>query len=98
MSKEMADTQLIRIQRADSAWVYHVLEAQEGIVSYSTVQQEGEGVILSPSGLATCDLELTIPIAFRKEVRLVLEHLAASGVWIQHCRRERADESDPKKS
>lgn len=98
MSKEMADIQVIRIQRADSAWVYHVLEAQEGIVSYSTLQQEGPGAPLSPSGLATCDLELTIPIGFREEARFVLEHLAASGIWIQYCRYERTDESDPKKS
>jgi len=82
MSKEMADLKVIRIQKADSAWVYHVLEAQDGIVSYSTLEERA-GEPLSPSGLSTCRLELTIPIGFREQVRAVLDHLASNGTWIQ---------------
>ncbi|MFN7685204.1 MAG: hypothetical protein ACK5QT_07315 [Oligoflexia bacterium] len=74
--------QVIRIAKADSAWVYHVLEAQEGIVSYSTLP-EPEGGILTPAGLPACELELTIPAAFVKEVALVLEQIEKGGLWIK---------------
>lgn len=89
-SANLAYFKTIRIRKADSAWVYHVLEAQEGIVSYSTLPDgpKGEASVLSPDGLSTCLLELTIPAAFRKEVQDVLDDLVRSGVWIQVDKKE----------
>ena len=75
--------QVIRITKADSAWVYHVLEAQEGIVSYSTLPDPQAGPSLSPLGLPACDLALTIPAPFRQEMQEVLAHVRAGGVWIE---------------
>jgi len=87
-SKEMeasaAFRQVIRIARRDSAWVYHVLEAQDGIVSYSTLP-EGlypEAPLLSPAGETSCDLELTIPAGFLTQMRELLEQLRQGGTWI----------------
>ncbi len=83
----MADTsaqayrQVIRITKADSAWVYHVLEAQEGIVSYSTLPDPKSGPALSPQGLPACDLALTIPAAFVAELQQVLVQLREADVW-----------------
>jgi hypothetical protein len=92
LGKKMADSkakayrQVIRIAKADSAWVYHVLEAHEGIVSYSTLApdlaSEGGVEALTPLGLPTCELALTIPAGFLEEVSAVLEHLKETGVWV----------------
>ena len=79
-SKSKAYSQVIRIAKVDSAWIYHVLEAHEGIVSYSTLVGGVEA--LTPEGLPTCELALTIPAGFLEEVRAVLEHLKETGVWI----------------
>lgn len=89
-SANLAYLRTIRIRKLDSAWVYHVLEAQEGIVSYSTLPDGtgGEASVLSPDGLSTCLLELTIPAAFRTEVQDVLDDLVRSGVWIQVEKQE----------
>ena len=87
----MADRQVIRIQKVDSAWVYHVLEAQDGIVSYSTVPdpENPSQSDLSPEGFHTCLLELTIPVGFREQVQSVLDHLKQSGVWIHELSYQR---------
>ena len=88
MEPSAAYRQIIRITKRDSAWVYHVLEAQDGIVSYSTSPGSGPGEKfpdapqLSPSGETTCDLELTIPAGFLTQVQEVLEHLRQGGTWI----------------
>ncbi len=81
--RTQAYRQVIRITKADSAWVYHVLEAQEGIVSYSTLPDPKTGALLSPLGLPACDLALSIPAAFKEEMQVVVEHLRAGGVWIE---------------
>ena len=85
-SANLAYLRTIRIRKMDSAWVYHVLEAQEGIVSYSTLPDSPD--VLSPDGLSTCLLELTVPAAFRNEVQDVLDDLVRSGVWIQVEKQE----------
>lgn len=86
-SANLAHLRTLRIRKADSAWVYHVLEAQEGIVSYSTLPAPES--VLSPDGLSTCLLELTIPDGFRTEVRDVLDDLERSGVWMQELSNEK---------
>lgn len=103
MDAALAYRQVIRIAKRDSAWVYHVLEAQDGIVSYSTLSGGSSGVesgggtaeipSLSPSGEATCDLELTIPAGFLTQVREVLEHLRLGGVWIHELDRAEPEET-----
>ena len=75
----------IRITKRDSAWVYFILEAQEGIVSYSTLPDNSKNLVLSPSGESTCELALTIPVGFLTQVEEVLVHLQESGVWIFEC-------------
>ncbi|MBU6374392.1 MAG: hypothetical protein KGQ59_00190 [Bdellovibrionales bacterium] len=90
MAPSHAYRQVIRISKRDSAWVYHILEAQGGIASYSTLsrldsksERESEKApLLSPQGEATCDLELTIPVGFLTQVQEVLSHLEKGGVWI----------------
>ena len=90
-SAKKAHLKIIRIRKADSAWVYHVLEAQEGIVAYSSLPDrsptsDGQSPPLSPEGLATSVLELTIPDGFLEEMRLVLEDLQRSGVWLEEVK------------
>lgn len=89
MEPSAAFRQVIRITKRDSAWIYHVLEAQDGIVSYSTLPEGGhpEAPQLSPSGESTCDLELTIPAGFLTHVQEVLEHLRQGGTWIHELDR-----------
>ena len=87
-SAKLAHLKIIRIRRADSAWLYHVLEAHEGIVAYSSLPTgpDGPNRPLSPEGLATCELELTIPDGFLKEAQQILEELQRSGVWLEEVK------------
>ena len=80
---EEAYRQVIRISKRDSAWLYHILEAQEGIVSYSTLLSSEAVPPLSPAGESTCDLELTIPAGFLTQVEELLEQLRLGGVWFE---------------
>ena len=51
---------LIRVRKEDSAYVYFVLEALEGVASYSTLAHA--------PGAAYRDLELTVPVGFEQQV------------------------------
>jgi hypothetical protein len=91
-----AYVQVIRIAKADSAWIYHVLEAHEGIVSYSTLPETGgeaDLALLSPAGLPCCELALTIPESFLGELRQVLDHLRTTGVWIHELDQPKLEEA-----
>lgn len=57
----------IRVKKEESAFVYCVLEAQEGICSYSTLD--------APPGATYRDLELQIPLDQQAEVDRVLQEL-----------------------
>jgi hypothetical protein len=57
----------IRVRKEDSAFVYAILEASEGIASYSTLPHA--------PGSAFRDLELQIPDGFRDDVARVLQEL-----------------------
>ena len=54
----------VRVRKEESAFVYAVLEAEEGICSYSTLPQ--------PVGAAYRDLELQVPLRFQEDVERVL--------------------------
>ena len=60
----------IRVRKEDSAFVYAVLEASEGIASYSTVDYR--------AGEWSRDLELQIPAGLRQEVDATLKSLEES--------------------
>ena len=60
----------IRVATRDAAFIYAILEACEGITSYSTLDAE--------KGAASRDLELRIPIAFVDEVTDVLKSIGES--------------------
>lgn len=60
----------IRLRKQDSAFVYHVFEAHEGICSYSTLDHE--------PGSFYRDLEFQVPIDFIDEVERVLKELGES--------------------
>jgi hypothetical protein len=91
----LAYRQVIRIAKRDSAWVYHVMEAQEGIVAYSTLPEDrvagSEPSRLSPAGESTCDLELTIPAGFLTQWQELLEHFRQGGVWIEELDRPKPE-------
>lgn len=57
----------IRVKKADSAFVYFILESHEGITSYSTLAFQ--------TGDAHRDLELRIPPDFVSEVDELLKSL-----------------------
>ncbi len=57
----------IRVKKEESAFIYTVLEANEGIASYSTLDH--------PVGAAYRDLELQIPVKFEEDVDRVLKEL-----------------------
>ena len=57
----------IRVKKEDSAFVYFILESQEGIVSYSTLEFK--------KGDPWRDLELRIPPDFLVETQEVLDSL-----------------------
>jgi hypothetical protein len=56
-----------RLRKEVTAYVYNILEAQEGITTYSTLPHQ--------PGEAHRDLELSIPIAFISEVNALIEQL-----------------------
>lgn len=57
----------IRVRKEDSAYVYSILEANEGLAAYSTLPH-GEGDHHR-------DLELIVPDSFRSEVDELLAYL-----------------------
>jgi hypothetical protein len=61
----------VRLTRADSAFLYTILEASEGIVSYST--------LLHKEGELTRDLELQVPPPFMAEIQSLLAELSS---WV----------------
>jgi hypothetical protein len=63
----------IRVPKKESAFVYFILEAQEGIVSYSTLDPEpGQDQKYRESFR---DLRLSIPVAFVDDTMRVLKEL-----------------------
>ena len=64
----------IRVRKEDSAYVYFILESQEGITSYSTLDHK--------PGDRFRDLELRIPPDFVAEVEELFERLRAEGIDI----------------
>ncbi|MGK5087655.1 DUF4911 domain-containing protein [Bdellovibrionota bacterium FG-2] len=64
----------IRVRSEDSAFVYFIMEAQEGICSYSTLDFK--------SGDAHRDLELRIPPDFLDEVNSLLAELGEMIVFL----------------
>ena len=67
----------VRTRKEDSAFVYAVLEAHEGIASYSTLDH--------PAGAPFRDLRLVIPAAFEQEVDQVLRDLG--GIIVSSARQ-----------
>ncbi len=67
MKPMQIEQMLIRVKKEDSAFVYCILESHEGIVSYSTVDYQ--------VGTPHRDLELTVPLDFKEELRRVLSEL-----------------------
>jgi hypothetical protein len=61
---------IIRVPRADSAYVYAILESYENTVSYSTLDSD---VWNSPQGY--CDLEVSIPPAYEDHAMRMLSSL-----------------------
>lgn len=66
-ANEAAKRRVIRVRKEDSAFIYCVLEANEGIASYSTLPHQ--------VGEAHRDLELWIPDGFASEVDELLKDL-----------------------
>jgi len=60
----------IRVASRDAAFVYAILEACEGITSYSTLDGE--------KGAAFRDLELRVPLEFVAEVETTLASISES--------------------
>lgn len=58
---------LIRVKKEDSAFVYFILEAQEGMTSYSTLKHE--------TGSPTRDIELCFHETFEKDVNTLMKRL-----------------------
>lgn len=61
----------IRVRKEDSAYVYCIFEAHEGIAAYSTLDHK--------AGDLYRDLELQIPVAFLTDVDSVIQRLNAAG-------------------
>jgi hypothetical protein len=72
---------VIRVRKQDSAFVYFVLEANEGVMAYSTLP--------SSAGDAHRDLELMIPPSLGVEADQVLESI--SGLFVELESDERTD-------
>lgn len=62
----------IRVPKGDAAFVYFILEAQEGVTSYSTLPNE--------RGDANRDIELCFSSEFRPDVDRILSELESAGV------------------
>ncbi len=57
----------IRVKKEDSAFVYFILESNEGVMGYSTLDYE--------VGDPFRDLELTIPLGLQEEAEEILQQL-----------------------
>jgi hypothetical protein len=64
----------VRVRKEDSAYAYALLEAHEGIASYSTLPH--------PRGDSHRVLELTIPVAFVSDVSEIVEEWVTEG-WAE---------------
>lgn len=64
----------IRVPKEESAFVYFILEAQEGVTAYSTLP--------NAIGDAHRDLELCYSPEFKEEVLRVLDELRASKITV----------------
>ncbi len=62
-----AEKRWIRVKKTESAFVYSIFEAHEGVLGYSTVGHE--------PGIAWCDLELQIPKSRLEEAEHLLKSL-----------------------
>lgn len=64
----------IRTKKSDSAYVYHLLEAHEGLTSYLTLaHREGE---------QTRDIELIFPLEAEKDVLSLIAELQEM-MWVE---------------
>ena len=61
-------TMRIRVRKEDSAFIYTILEAHEGLASYSTLSHR--------VGEAHRDLELTIPVSLLPEALQMLDSIS----------------------
>ncbi len=66
-------TLVIRVRKEDSAFVYNVLEAHEGLASYTTQPHQ--------VGEAHRDIELTIPTSLKSEAELMLGSIRE--LWVE---------------
>ncbi len=64
----------IRTKKSDSAFVYHTLEAHEGLTAYSTIDHK--------RGEQTRDMELIFTPESEKDVRELLKDLQAM-MWLE---------------
>ncbi len=71
MTPEQAVKRRIRVRKEDSAYIYCILEASEGIAAYSTLPHK--------AGELHRDLELQIPVAFLTDVERLISHLRSEG-------------------
>ncbi len=62
-----AEKRWIRVKKTESAFVYAIFEAHEGVLGYSTVGHQ--------PGVAFCDLELQIPDSRLEEAEHLLKSL-----------------------
>ncbi len=60
-------TRIVRVKKAESAFVYAIFESNEGVLSYSTLDGDVH------AGFR--DLELTIPVSRKEEAMRMLEGL-----------------------
>ncbi len=58
----------VRTRKEDSAFLYHILEAHEGLVSYSTLPFERHDAVR--------DLELLVTVEFQSDLEQVLAELS----------------------
>ncbi len=62
---------LITIRTADSAFIYNILEAQEGLCAYSTVKSFED----TENNLRCCQLSLVCPLGLLSDFDLLLQNL-----------------------
>jgi len=68
------DTRVIRVKKEESAFLYFVLEAREGLTFYSTLPHQ--------SGDAHRDIELMTPVDFLPELEALLKQLGQENMEI----------------
>ena len=75
---------IVRLDKADSAFVYFILESNEGICFFSTLDHE--------KGQAYRDLEINCTPEFEGQVQNLFDHLAKNNIEIEFLVSEKVDD------